>query len=123
MIVSVDLASPLPPYEQLRAQVAAMAASGVLPADSRLPSIRQLANDLDIAPGTVARAYRELEAEGVVATRGRHGTFIVRAPTLSAQEKRRRLAEAAATYASTIRNLGIESEEAMHALGRAMQTG
>ena len=74
MIVSVDLDSPLPPYEQIRAQITTMAASGVLPPGSRLPAIRQLAADLGLATGTVARAYRELEAAGVIITRGRHGT-------------------------------------------------
>ena len=49
MILSVDLDSPVPPYEQIRAQLTMMAASGVLPPGSRLPTIRQLAADLALA--------------------------------------------------------------------------
>src|SRR5438045_1348229 len=60
MIVSVDLDSPLPPYEQIRAQITTMAASGVLPPGSRLPAIRQLAAALGLAASTAARAYRTL---------------------------------------------------------------
>ena len=76
VILRVDSSSPVPPYEQIRAQVGAMVDAGVLAPGARLPSIRQLAGDLGLAGGTVARAYRELEQEGVVATRGRHGTVV-----------------------------------------------
>ena len=70
----------MPPYEQVRTQVATMAATGVLPVGSRLPTIRQLAKDLGTASGTVARAYRELESDGVITTRGRHGSFVSAPP-------------------------------------------
>ena len=76
MIVRIDPDSPIPAFEQLRQQIERMIASGVLAASSRLPTIRQLAKDLDLAPGTVARAYQELERVGAIATRGRHGTFV-----------------------------------------------
>ncbi|WP_370248922.1 GntR family transcriptional regulator [Nocardioides sp.] len=74
-----DPASDVAPFEQLRAQIAARVAAGELPAGTRLPAVRALAADLGLAAGTVARAYKELEADGVVETRGRHGT-VVRAP-------------------------------------------
>jgi GntR family transcriptional regulator len=77
VILDVDLGSAVPPYEQIRAQVTALARVGALPAGLRLPSIRQLAADLGVASGTVARAYRELENDHVVVARGRHGTTIV----------------------------------------------
>jgi DNA-binding transcriptional regulator YhcF (GntR family) len=76
MEVRIDQASPVAPYEQLRTQVAAQAADGRLPAGTKLPTVRQLATDLGLAANTVARAYRELEADGVVQTRGRAGTFV-----------------------------------------------
>lgn len=79
MILRVDQDSAVPPYEQIRGQVATMVQTGVLVDGSRLPAIRQLAKDLGLATGTVARAYRELEADGVVETRGRHGTAVVEA--------------------------------------------
>lgn len=74
--VALDLTSTTPPYEQVRRQIALAASSGTLPPGTRLPSVRALAADLGIAPGTVARAYKELEAAGVVVTAGRRGTVI-----------------------------------------------
>lgn len=72
----VSLASPVPVYEQIRAQVAAAVAVGTLGPGDRLPASRDLARDLGIAVGTVQRAYRELEAGGVVASRRRTGTVV-----------------------------------------------
>ena len=61
----VDPDDPTPPYEQLRRQVRDLVGGGVLRPGDRLPPLRQLAGDLGLAVGTVARAYRELEADGV----------------------------------------------------------
>jgi DNA-binding transcriptional regulator YhcF (GntR family) len=116
VIVSVDLNSAVPPYEQLRAQIADMAASGVLTTGTRLPTIRQLAMDLGLAPGTVSRAYRELEVSGVVVARGRHGTFITDRPMLPPSARRARLVEAAEVYARAVEQLGITHEEAVRTL-------
>jgi GntR family transcriptional regulator len=117
LIVEIDAQSPVPPYEQLRAQIATLAASGVLRAGDRIPTIRQLAGDLGLAAGTVARAYSELEAAGVLATHGRRGTFVVdrtRAnPALSPSERDRRLSEAAAAYALAVHQLGINPTAAI----------
>jgi len=74
--LEVDLASGVPPYEQIRTQVVAHASAGRLCAGDRLPTIRGLATDLGVAAGTVARAYRELDATGVVTTRRRTGTVV-----------------------------------------------
>ena len=78
--LTVNLASPVPPYEQIRQQVAALAAGGVLRAGDRLPTIRMLAADLGVAPGTVARAYKELEADGIVTAMRRRGTVVTAPP-------------------------------------------
>ncbi|NNU27743.1 GntR family transcriptional regulator [Isoptericola sediminis] len=74
--VVVDLGSPVPAYEQIRAQVAAAVAVGTLRPGDRLPASRALAHDLGIAVGTVQRAYRELEGDGVVVSRRRTGTVV-----------------------------------------------
>ncbi|WP_404320566.1 GntR family transcriptional regulator [Arthrobacter luteolus] len=74
--IRVDLASPVPPYEQIRSQVSTLASTGTLAMGDRLPTIRMLAADLGVAPGTVARAYKELEAEGTVTALRRRGTVI-----------------------------------------------
>ncbi len=74
--ITVDLTSPTPVYEQIRSQVAGLVAVGALAPGDRLPASRDLARDLGIAVGTVQRAYRELEASGVVTSRRRAGTVV-----------------------------------------------
>ena len=78
--VEIDLRSPVPPFEQIRARITDLVAAGELPAGTRLPSVRALAGDLGIAPNTVVRAYRELEAAGVVRTARGKGTVVADAP-------------------------------------------
>ena len=122
MILRVDPASPVPPYEQIRAQMATMITTGVLPPDTRLPAIRQLAGDLGLASGTVARAYRELEQGGMIETNGRRGTFVI-----GPEEQPRRaggsehLMRAARNYAVATAQLGVEAADALAAAERALQ--
>jgi GntR family transcriptional regulator len=120
MIVEVDTRSPVPAYEQIRAQIDTMIASGVLAPGAQLPPIRQLAVDLGLATNTVARAYRELELAGSVASRARHGTVVASpapARQLPRTEIRRRLVQAARAYARACRQLGVSVDEAHTALG------
>ncbi|MGQ7295180.1 GntR family transcriptional regulator [Quadrisphaera sp. KR29] len=76
LVIVVDTTSAVPPYEQVRSQVAAHVVAGRLAPGDRLPTVRALAADLGIAVGTVARAYRELEAGGHVLSRRRTGTVV-----------------------------------------------
>lgn len=69
-------ATDVAPYEQVRAQIAAQIATGRLPSGTRLPTVRALAAELDLAVNTVARVYKELEADGLVVTEGRRGTSV-----------------------------------------------
>ena len=90
--ITVDVKSPTPPYEQIRSQIAAYVHGGVLEAGARLPTMRALAADLGVATGTVARAYGELEAEGLIASRRRTGTVVTgpgRPPLRTASGRRR----------------------------------
>jgi len=122
MILRVDPRSAVPPYEQIRAQVATMVATGVLPVGTRLPTIRQLSRDLGLAGGTVARAYRELEAAGVIVTRGRHGSFVAEPngdPRQRVSEEA--LAEAAHAFAVQARQLGAEPEHALRLAREALR--
>lgn len=109
----VDDASADPPYEQIRAQVAAQVASGELPPGTRLPTVRTLAATLGIAANTVARAYRELEYSGVVSTRGRNGTVV------NGDGADRAAKEAATSYADSMRALGVGQDEALDLVRRA----
>lgn len=121
MIVSIEPDAVLPPYEQLRRQIAGMITLGALAPGDRLPSIRQLAADLHVAPGTVARAYRELRVDGLVRQRPRHGTVVAddasRPPPDGHQ--RDKLARAATTYAATAGETGHTLEDALAEVRRA----
>ena len=109
MDFAVDPTSGVPPYEQLRSGIAGRAADGSLPAGTRLPPVRTLAADLGLAANTVARAYKELEADGVVETLGRRGTFVL---SQDARGSREAAGSAAASYVAVARRLGLTREEA-----------
>jgi DNA-binding transcriptional regulator YhcF (GntR family) len=113
--LSIDTDSATAPFEQVRTQIASAVAEGTLSPGTRLPTVRALAADLGLAANTVARAYRELEADAVIATHGRGGTF-VRSDVLdesTARSGTAGLARAAAKdYVHTVRRLGLNSQEA-----------
>ncbi len=116
-VISIDAESSVPPYEQVRTTLAQQMADRTLPVGARLPTVRALAADLGIAVNTVARAYRELEAAGLVETRGRAGTFVS-----AAGNQRLALAQdAAAQYAETARALGISRAEALEIVSAALR--
>jgi DNA-binding transcriptional regulator YhcF (GntR family) len=123
MIVTVDAQSAVPPYEQLRSQIGDLVRTRVLGPGAHLPPIRQLARDLRLAPGTVARAYAELERDGLVLARGRHGTVVVdgaASPPSAESERRRLLTAAATTFATEVGRLGVSPAEALAAVERAL---
>jgi DNA-binding transcriptional regulator YhcF (GntR family) len=123
MIIRV-MPCPVPSYEQIRAQIAEMIESGVLEPDTQLPSIRQLAADLGLAPGTIARSYKELERAGLVTQQPRRGT-VVRGGTdpLPERERKRALAEAASAFALKARQLGADAAAAVEMARRAVEEG
>ena len=79
MILQIEHNSPVPIYEQLVTEVERMIQTGILGENDPLPSIRQLATQLDVANNTVARAYMELERKGFIVSNGRKGTFVKKA--------------------------------------------
>ncbi|MEU7035868.1 GntR family transcriptional regulator [Streptomyces sp. NPDC046237] len=115
--ITVDTDSSTAPYEQLRAQIAERARSGAVPVGYKLPTVRGLAEELGLAANTVAKAYKSLEADGVIETRGRHGTFVAAAGDAAA----RLAASAAATYAGEARRLGLTHEAASTAVTDALR--
>jgi DNA-binding transcriptional regulator YhcF (GntR family) len=118
MIIRLDPESAVPPYAQLTEQIGTMIRSGVLRPGARLPAIRHLANDLGVAVNTVGRAYRELEQDGLVATRGRHGTVVLERAS-SAPARRAEVATAAASYALEARHRGLDLDQALAAVRAA----
>jgi len=121
VILRIDEDSPLPVYEQLRSQVASMVVGGVLRPGHRLPPIRHLARDLGLAGGTVARAFRELERDGWIETRGRHGTFVRAIPKGTARERARDLEEASMVFALRALQAGASADEAIGAARSAWE--
>ncbi|GAA5161392.1 GntR family transcriptional regulator [Ornithinimicrobium tianjinense] len=121
MFSPVDASSSTPPFEQLRAQVLTLVGDGALVPGDRLPTVRSLAGELGMAPNTVARAYRELEADGVLEGRGRSGTFVragvVQGRTADALVSARAAAE---RYAEATTSLGMEPEAALALVRRAL---
>jgi GntR family transcriptional regulator len=104
--------SPVPAYEQIGLQIRTLIASKQLLPGSLLPSVRQLARDLEVAPNTVVRAYNELEREGWGVTSARRGVTIApHPPIVSEEERKRRLAEAVAQLLVTAHQLGVSVEE------------
>jgi DNA-binding transcriptional regulator YhcF (GntR family) len=118
-MIEIDPQSPTPPFEQLRGQLVAAVASGELVPGDRLPTVRRLADELGVAPGTVARAYRELEASGIIETRGRNGSF-VSAEDDPVRAQARRAAEA---FAEQIRGLRLDPDEALSLAADALRSG
>lgn len=116
-MLTVDPRSATPPFEQLRVQLLALVAGGGLAPGTRLPTVRRLAEDLGIAPNTVARTYRELEADGIIETRGRHGSFVA----AHGDAAERQAQEAAAAYAARIRQLGLAPEDGIALVAAALR--
>ncbi|MGE2730187.1 GntR family transcriptional regulator [Mycolicibacterium vaccae] len=106
--VRVDPHGDRPLFDQLRTQIIEGIRDGELAAGTRLPTVRELAGQLDLAVNTVARAYRELEAAGILETRGRFGTFVARSDPADAA-----MATAAHTFVSAARALGIDKGAAL----------
>jgi DNA-binding transcriptional regulator YhcF (GntR family) len=114
----IDPGSATPPYEQLRAEVARRAAAGELPVGARLPTVRALAEEAGVAVNTVARAYKELEADGVIETRGRAGSFVAAQDEVPAA-----LRAAAVAYAQLARRLGASDDDARRVIDEAVAAG
>ena len=111
--VTLDHSSPVAPYEQVREQIRAQVSAGELTPGTKLPPVRRLAEELGLAANTVARAYRELEALGVIETRGRAGSVV------SGDGVEQAAREAAHAFVERARALGIDEAEAVELVRRA----
>jgi GntR family transcriptional regulator len=118
VILSVDPDRALPVYEQVREQIKRMVAAGTLTAGTRLPTIRQLATDLGLAKGTIERAYELLEADTVIAMRGREGSFVLEMTKASRQQQTLELDAAAESLVVIARQLGADQAATLEAVRR-----
>ncbi|MEU9747617.1 MULTISPECIES: GntR family transcriptional regulator [Streptomyces] len=123
LTIRVDSGAPVPPFEQIRAQLADLISVGHLREGDRLPPVRQLASDLGLANNTVVRAYRELESAGLVQSRRGSGTRVAASAAGAAgEDARATLAEHARDYAGAARLLGASDEDALAAIRHALAT-
>jgi len=107
----IDPTSDEAPFEQVRRQIAQGATDGSFPAGHKLPTVRALAATLELATNTVAKAYRALETDGVVETRGRNGTFVTTRRTPDGATD-----EAARAFVLEARRRGLSRDEAVRLL-------
>lgn len=115
-MIRLDPHGPIPPYEQIRQQLADRIGDGQLTAGQRLPSIRQLAGDLRVAPGTVARAYTELETAGLIESSRARGTRVRDGSSVNAG-----LRDAAQEFARHARRQGLTQDAALGLVRAAWQ--
>lgn len=114
MLIHVNASSGVPVYVQIGTQVKNAVAAAALKKGDPLPSVRKLAVELRINPNTVARAYQELEREGVIGTVPGGGTYVAgHAPRFLKSEKLRRLQPYARQIAVEGTQLGLDEEEIM----------
>jgi GntR family transcriptional regulator len=121
MQISIDIDAPVPPFAQLIAQVKAAVQTGRIRPGEPLPSIRQLANDLALNLKTVAKAYRLLERDAVIQTRGYRGSFVH--PDAAANCRVDLSEEAHEKLQETIEELraaGVTDSEIRNAFNRSM---
>jgi DNA-binding transcriptional regulator YhcF (GntR family) len=117
LLVTINLGAAEPPYEQVRTQLAGLIARGSLSEGDRLPTVRALAADLGLAVNTVARAYKELEAEGLVTTRRRAGTVVAS----GSQPLDVALNRSAAEYAARASRAGLSESAAIDLVRAALR--
>lgn len=111
-----------PVYQQIVDQIREAVAAGLIGAGDRLPTVRQLAADLDVAPGTTARAYQELEQRGVVETERARGTRVAepRPAPVSDPERAAALVRLLRPVAVSASYLGASADEIRRALEQAL---
>jgi GntR family transcriptional regulator len=118
--LTVTTDDPTPPYEQLRRQLLELIRYGVLAPGDRLPPLRQLAADLGLAVGTVARTYRELETAGMVVSRRGGGTRVAAVP--SQADPAEALRHRAAAFVRDARLLGADEDQIVSVVARALES-
>jgi len=114
-VINVNFRDPRPIYEQVKEGFRQLILSGVLTADEKMPSVRELAGSLAINPNTIQRAYKELEQEGYICSVPGRGSFVCdRSEALSAR-KAELFAELENTV-SQLELLGMSREEILNSL-------
>jgi GntR family transcriptional regulator len=119
----IEPADPRPIWRQIEEGVQHLVASGALAAGAPVPSVRDLARELQVNPATVSKAYQRLTDAGVLCVRRGEGTYVSEAPPALPQETRsRKLRDGAVRYAGLAVTLGVDEEEAVEFLRDAWRS-
>lgn len=117
MWFDIDQRSSIPIYQQLVDNIKEAVARGILPTGEKLPSVRELAARIAINPNTIAKAYQELEREGVIETLRGRGTFVALWKSrMSEEAKRRVIREMTGKILVEAFYLGLSREELLEIL-------
>jgi GntR family transcriptional regulator len=119
LAISIDPKSGVPLYRQIIESVKFGIARGDLTPGDKLPTVRQLAVDLEVNPNTVIRAYRELELGGVLDTQQGSGTFVTgERPEIDALERRRMLDQILTELLARASGYGFSLDEVLEGLSQ-----
>lgn len=120
MWLHIDSTSGVPIYLQIVQQIRSAVATGVLEEGEELPSVRELAVELAVNPNTVAKAYRELQRDGIISVARGSGTYVsTTPPSMSKAEVAVRLRSAARRVAAEAYSLGVSRGELMQVISVA----
>lgn len=121
-MIQLDERSSKPLYEQIIEQFKLLVARGSLMTEDAIPSVRKLASQLGITPSTVAKAYQELERQGVIETIRAKGTFIARKVELQADDRKlSALHQSLSSIALELKMMGYTKEQAMELMAEAFE--
>lgn len=121
--LNIDPTSAVPIWRQVIGGMRRLVAAGALAPGEAIPSVRELARQLQVNPATVSKAYQRLVDKGVLVVRRGEGTYVAeRDPETMASEREQLLGRAAAGYAAQARAIGASSAEAVTALETAWES-
>jgi GntR family transcriptional regulator len=122
MLIQIDRSAPVPIHDQIKEQIVGLIQAGRLKTGDQLPTMRALSADLEVNFNTVAHAYRELDAQGIIHIRRGEGTFVASTPS---EDEMRRLREArlerlARELVHEARRLGFTPDDVRQTLARLL---
>ncbi len=121
-LIAVDPGIETAPYQQIFEQIRGAIERGSLAPEAPLPTVRQLAGDLGVAPNTVARAYADLQDAGWLVSEGRRGTRVAsKIPGADRRARSHALAQAASRFVDSLRYRGYSRSEIAAELSRVLE--
>lgn len=110
-MIQLDLLDHRPLYEQIKDKIKLLIINGVLHTDEKIPSVRELAQQLTINPNTIQRAYRDLESEGYIYSIRAKGSFVAPSENVESKVKMKALETEFSDMVRKARFLGVEKQE------------